>query len=369
MFESPSLSGRRAAPNYELHSSSTPLMESTLSPVMSKLMPSNTTPSKYKSSGYKQLNHSKLKSQCSPYTLNHASQSMSSRIEESSSSINYGLFVTPSVNPSGTLLDSSQDESTTDMSLKTNPPTTPLSSSIPESSSSSFNSSSVSITSLMKKQELKSNTSSDVVESALYVTPVTSDSASVASSQQQQQFVASSALTAYSRSSSQASLSSFDLKSTYSSMPSEYSSHGNTQGFMTPADACYSDLPDSPGDIGPLSGAANHTKRYNQEELSIITVDSNPKSNDITIIERTMIVGVSAGSSAENKKVILKTGQYVKYNQSCSNGSSAYNSASNSFLFNSDSKCAGNMSSSVNTILGANSFSGRDGKPIFIYHY
>ena len=112
---------------------------------------------------------------------------------------------------------------------------------------------------------------------------------------------------AFSRSSSYTSLSSCDLKSTYSSVQSEY-----TSGFHTPySTAAYSELPDSPGDqvdffASNSSSSNNHNNNNSSnnkarqasqkpDELSMITIDSNPsRSNDITIIERTLLAHSSS---------------------------------------------------------------------------
>ena len=170
--------------------------------------------------------------------------------------------------------------------------------------------------------------------------------------------VCSSVVATYSRSSSMNSLNSFDIKSTHSSVPSEYSSlssnpsyyHNNVkndnlystkyQGFMTPTG--YSELPNSPGELFPCNQLETNTENYignfnnnnnnninnnytnlnsvnnsaasnrvvtcaslnnshfnssvntaknaGINEISVLTVDSNPsKSNDITVIERTVL--------------------------------------------------------------------------------
>lgn len=89
--------------------------------------------------------------------------------------------------------------------------------------------------------------------SPLFVTPATTTSPS-------------SAHTTYSRCSSRTSLSSFDFKSTHSSIPS-------SNGFITPGS--YSDIPDSPSETFLFKNK---------------TLDSNPsKSNEITIIEKTIL--------------------------------------------------------------------------------
>lgn len=158
----------------------------------------------------------------------------------------------------------------------------------------------------------------------------------------------SSAHATYSRSSSMNSLNSFDIKSTHSSIPSEYSSMGTNpfnnlknsedmystkyQGCVTPT--TYSELPSSPGELFPCnqqeqpdpnliylisssvngtnfnsvnnSAARNSNKPTSINEISVCTVDSNPsKSNDITIIERTVI-----GSHSHNNTHLGSSGGF-----------------------------------------------------------
>ncbi len=142
----------------------------------------------------------------------------------------------------------------------------------------------------------------------------------------------------YSRSSSMTSLSSFDIKSTHSSVPSEYSAAGSNpynnmkdfedmystkyQGCFTPT--TYGELPSSPGELFPCNNNNNNTNnvvestfrlqtaqnfslnsapRFNKSvnEISVLTVDSNPsRSNDITIIERTVLAPHSNTHSHNN---------------------------------------------------------------------
>jgi hypothetical protein len=94
----------------------------------------------------------------------------------------------------------------------------------------------------------------------------------------------------------------------------------------------------------------NSNMRQPPDELSILTVDSNPKSNDITIIERTMVVvAASSGSGGHTQRAAhvtnVKSNAVQHYqikmplsslsnNQTAS--SSAYNSESNSFLVQSE---------------------------------
>ncbi len=131
------------------------------------------------------------------------------------------------------------------------------------------------------------------------------------------------------------SLSSFDIKSTHSSIPSEYSVTSSDpynnikdsedmystkyQGCFTPT--TYGELPSSPGELFPCNNLTdnpskpqashsnffyqcnNSAARFNKSvnEISVLTVDSNPsRSNDITIIERTVVASHSNTHSHNN---------------------------------------------------------------------
>jgi hypothetical protein len=151
-----------------------------------------------------------------------------------------------------------------------------------------------------------------------------------------------------------------------------------TTGFQTPfSSAAYSELPNSPGEqmdcynninnnnnINYINTNYYHDNQMNRnsftqansycnsaqkpDELSMITVDSNPsKSNDITIIERTILANSnsflthqsSTHSSGGGGGGAGHVGKQLKYRHrngknSMSHTSSAYNSESNSFLIN-----------------------------------
>ena len=296
-------------------------------------------------SSFKQANHARLKYQTSPYSIptsHHHHQHLHNIINSPTSyrqprQLQNDSFI---YNNSNSIDTSSEDLSSAN---KTNPPTTPISSSMLHTSAESC-STSPSITTLLKRQEIKSSTDSEIqsvssvkTEAVLYVTPATSTSPSSSVK------ASSTAHTTYSRSSSYTSLGSFDLRSTHSSVPSEYSAC-NT-GLCTP----YSDLPDSPGDpdyperyyanINRLNHNFTNMRQFVNEEVSILTVDSNPsKSNDITIMERTIVTqnnGLNSTHSSGAKA--KKANRTLTLNQSKltnSNGSSAYNSEANSFLAN-----------------------------------
>lgn len=330
---------------------------------------------RFKSTSHKQFNHCKLKLQSSPY--HHASGSKQqdessspylncSQSSQSSPSslllfnLKYQL-TTNSNNTSEDISESNNNLST--LSIKTNPPTTPISSSLTDSSASSPS---------QFKIPIKSSSNSE----PHYVTPAsstTNPSSSVVSSKitsVSNSNGVSTTHSAYSRSSSLTSLGSFDIKSTHSSVQSEYSIDSlNKNGHDTPG--AYSDLPDSPGEQYNYNYSINNLNQYYQintkisnfkqsqlpfhEETSILTIDSNPKSNDITVIDRTVmnnnIVGYlnhqhndSTCSTDSKQRNTNKTSQNSTLtlndsskkipasNTSKSNGSSAYNSQSNSFL-------------------------------------
>lgn len=90
------------------------------------------------------------------------------------------------------------------------------------------------------------------------------------------------------------------------------------------------------------------------EEISVLTVDSNSKSNDITVVERTMLTGVTnntnthggvagslnepGGHSHEGKRQwSTRTAQPGYLHTSIGSASSAYNSVSSSFIVSSSS--------------------------------
>ena len=295
-----------------------------------------------KASSFKQANHARLKHQTSPYSIPtaHHHQHLHTIINSPTSyrqprQLQNDSFIH---NTSHSIDTSSEDLSSAN---KTNPPTTPISSSMLHTSAESC-STSPSITTLLKRHELKSDSeihsvSSVKTEPVLYVTPATSTSPSSSAK------ASSTAHTTYSRSSSYTSLGSFDLRSTHSEVPSEYSAC-NT-GLCTP----YSDLPDSPGDpdyperyyanINRLNHNFTAMKQFANEEVSILTVDSNPsKSNDITIMERTIVTQSNGLNSTHSSGAKAKrANRTLTLNQSkmtSSNGSSAYNSEANSFLAN-----------------------------------
>ena len=79
----------------------------------------------------------------------------------------------------------------------------------------------------------------------------------------------------YSRSSSTASLSSFDIKSIHSSAASEYSCANRQEtlstGLITPSG--YSDLPDSPGEIFPYTAMNRNKNILNTAALLEISAE------------------------------------------------------------------------------------------------
>jgi hypothetical protein len=183
--------------------------------------------------------------------------------------------------------------------------------------------------------------------------------------------------------SSYTSLSSFnaDMKSTHSSIPSEYTTKSQSckSGY-------YTDLPNSPGEIEPINvdygvsdyflpidyyknennqqtKSSNYPQQQQQQnqkqyqfnnhstiphlyhpvclnEVSSLTIDSNAsKSNDITVIERTMMAGASNNTTAtlgrhHHRSYDIDTSNISKRQRLnfTSNGSSAYNSEGNSFV-------------------------------------
>ena len=168
------------------------------------------------------------------------------------------------------------------------PPTTPVSTSANNTPVGACSAESSSQSpSIQRNEKVKK------LESVINVTPATSNSTSSASSLFKYPASSNSSCCALanSRSSSMTSLSSFDAKSTYSSLSSEYTDKLNN-GFMTPAS--YSDIPDSPGEMTQHS-SLNKTRTIPQfNELSVLTIDSNQsKSNDITVIERTVLAGTT----------------------------------------------------------------------------
>ncbi len=220
------------------------------------------------------------------------------------------------------------------ISTKTNPPTTPVSLTSQHNTPNIINGSFETNENSPVYNFIKPN-NKIFAEPILNVTPVTSISSASSVANMKDKYSAScssscssavstysSALATYSRSSSMNSLNSFDIKSTHSSAPSDYSCVNNKQdtGFMTPS--CYSDLPDSPGELFPststynrlinsssLNNSANNQQRYlchnklanttGINEISVLTVDSNPsKSNDITIVERTVLATNSVNTTS-----------------------------------------------------------------------
>ncbi len=403
-----------------------------------------------KSHSFKQFNHSRLRQNCSPYSTNHhnnvyahhtnavnnaipqpsnffnfqqqhlqINQTTLSNISSPSSKSSYNNQNYPRLqrdlevyysdfssesssqhnrqllqfNDSSSENTSANNGNSSDLinvSLRTNPPTTPVSTSMSGSlNETSASPSSIALCNLLKKQDLKSSSSVSVVTSSaasstsqmppprpLYVTPATNSSpsntdtsASSSVSNAHQHAVISSMQTNYSRSSSVTSLGSyadcFKSGAINSDVQSEYSS----AGFMTPA--CYSDLPDSPGDSqSTLINKFNANKamkqqmqlhqeqmymfnqqqqhqhnsnystlRFNQhqptlDELSYITVDTSAsKSNDITIIERTVLC------PASNFSTLTRSHNSGGHSQNQPNfqrseNSSSESSQSNSFLIN-----------------------------------
>jgi hypothetical protein len=329
---------------------------------------------RYKStSSYKQSNHNKIKQHTSPYhyvsvskqqpqhdeqLLSHLNCSQSSQSSPSSLLL-YNLKHQLTTNSNNTSEDNSEsNNNVSSLSIKTNPPTTPISSSLTDSSASS-------------PSQFKIPTKFTSSSEPHYVTPASS-TANVSSSTSSK-FVSvnnsnwtSSTHTTFSRSSSVTSLGSFDIKSNHSSLQSEYSCDSHRNGYETPSG--YSDLPDSPGEQfnhkyfnNNLNKKISSFKQIQlpfHEETSILTVDSNPKSNDITVIERTVLNNNynnmmsytnhqhndSTCSTDSKHRFANKTSQNstLNLNDSCkkipasntskSNGSSAYNSQSNSFL-------------------------------------
>ncbi len=228
------------------------------------------------------------------------------------------------------------------ISTRTNPPTTPASST--NNTPSNLNEE----THCFKCKESRLINHQLAVENILNVTPVTSTSSASSVSnmklRSQDKYSAScssscttssavstsSAQATYSRSSSTTSLNSFDIKSIHSSAASEYSCSNKKDkftGFMTPSG--YSDLPDSPGEIFPnttknllinsssLNNSASSQQRYQTKilnsiglnEISVLTCDSNPsKSNDITIVEKTVLASTATSNSNNNTHL---TGNFV----------------------------------------------------------
>lgn len=261
--------------------------------------------SKFKSISLKQANHTKLKNQSSPYNLNYHHNQNSSVYENSSflSNISPAITVidTHEIERTEWTSSSSLNESSEDYSYpRTNPPSTPVISLTPKSDS-------------------------NVHESIHYVTPVTNSlspstasSVSSRSKQTDDEYATSASTTepqsSYTRSSSMTSLSSFDIKSVHSSIPSEYSTSG---GYLTPS--AYSDIPDSPGEHHYISQARaayaeQQLKFMKNEDYSVLTVDSNPKSNDITLIERTVLAaGKSGSNSCSNSAGRVNTRQFINH--------------------------------------------------------
>jgi hypothetical protein len=294
----------------------------------------------FKLTPHKQTNHSRLKLQTSPYYYHHHQHHLTkltnsdscsnSSVSNSSHSFVYTL---------NTSLNTSSTDESQNLSTKTNPPSTPV--------QLSYSGDSDSIqTSPIICNHVIANVTPASTTSPYTGTSTTSTSTGTTSNSVQ----------AYSRSSSYTSLSSCDLKSTYSSIPSEY-----TTGFHTPfSTATYSELPDSPGDqmdYYTINRVANNYMQANYchssqkpDELSMLsTVDSNPsKSNDITIVERTILAANSNNMTTHQSSTHSSggAGGYVllnnnnnhnhKYQSNSSkpqkNNSSAYNSESNSFL-------------------------------------
>ena len=227
MSQSPSINRQY---NFMHSSTSTPVLLQTGSPSSYRL----------KSTTFKQINHSKIRNQSSPYySANHFTNSADRYSYNNNVLFNYQHCE----DSESEFTNTSQDTSLSSIP-KSNPPTTPISSLIATSTESS--------PSIVTKTEL------------LHVTPATTSTESSRP--------ISSNVSSYSRSSSYTSLSSFETKSTHSSVQSEYSSQPNS--------ACYSDIPNSP---------AEANQYYTKINYSIITVDSNPsRSNDITIMEKTV---------------------------------------------------------------------------------
>jgi hypothetical protein len=265
---------------------------------------------------------------------------------------------------SSSSINESSDDNT---SIRTNPPTTPISSSFIESTSTSPSiSKKLDDRLVLNAQPLSvSSSSSPLANSASGSNIVYVTSATASDSHSPQTNENSSAHTTYSRSSSLTSLSSFDVKSMHSSVPSEYSTGAGVYvqtsegvalatGYMTPG--AYSDLPDSPGE--PVILNQHHyqhmSSKIRNEEISIMTVDSS-KSNDITIVERTMLANNATFSKSANSSINKRVLNLKNNKLSGSNGSSAYNSESNSFLLNDyDDVVCYNVENSIN-----NSCSGR----------
>lgn len=231
------------------------------------------------------------------------------------------------------------------LSTRTNPPTTPT-------SSTSTNNTPSNIDEEASYFKCKENRIINhlTTENILNVTPVTSNSSasSVSNikliSQDKYSASCSSSCTTssavstcsnmqatYSRSSSTASLSSFDIKSIHSSAASEYSCANRQEtlstGLITPSG--YSDLPDSPGEIFPytamnrnknilnLNNSENSQHRYltklinstGSNEISVLTFDSNPsRSNDITIVEKTVLACTATNNSNNNTNLTVNFG-------------------------------------------------------------
>lgn len=215
------------------------------------------------------------------------------------------------------------DQNLSSLSTQTNPPTTPA------SLTSTNNTPQSAVASPVLNFKPK-------IEPILNVTPVTGSSTASsvsnfkldysASCSAQSSSVGSTSVNACSRSSSMASLTSFEVKSNFSVPPSEYSS-APSAGFMTPA--AYSDIPDSPGEIFPSSmshlqsrlvtssvnNSASNQRTYTfmksanvtvtANEISVLTCDSNPKSNDITLVERTVL---ASSTSHNNTNVVSNFG-------------------------------------------------------------
>ncbi|CAF0827483.1 unnamed protein product [Brachionus calyciflorus] len=236
MSQSPSIN-----PNRQfgfLQSSSTPLFLQ------------NSSPHRFKSTSLKQINHSKLRNQSSPYYINNQQQLQDRQINPANILFNYQHCD----DSESDITSTSQDTSISSFT-KTNPPTTPISSLIATSTESS--------PSLITKTEI------------LYVTPASN---SLDSSRP-----ISSDVTSYSRSSSYTSLSSFEIKSTHSSLQSDYSNQPNSANFT--------DLPNSPSAQSPTV-LNNFVQNY--------SMDSNPsKSNDITVMEKTVLAANCSRSNYE----------------------------------------------------------------------
>ena len=336
--------------DYMKKASSTPLASS------SRTITTNT----FKLTPHKQSNHSRIKNQTSPYYNHHIGKlnntnsnnnnnnnsSCSSSVSNSSHSFLQAL---------NTSLNTSSTDESQNLSTKTNPPTTPVQFHTPsndgicETTSSTSSSPPTSPTTNQHNNCGRKRGGNEIEVSILYVTPASTTSPSV-THVTTTTTTTSNSVQPFSRSSSYTSLSSCDLKSTYSSVQSEY-----TTGFHTPySSAAYSELPNSPGDqmdyfINNTSNPNNnfniHNKNSNcnsaqkQDELSMITVDSNPsKSNDITIIERTILA--NSNSFLTHQSSTHSSGGYngkqlkFKHKNGKSLTSSAYNSESNSFLVN-----------------------------------